>query len=104
MINSIHTICYDELAVGYQPAKETKEKAEEIGEPIPIMFIPRKPHPNCLLIYIMAGYLEHPTRQKSILPFILNIHPHLKSNDSSPQNSVIQAIQRYLYLQIYFEF
>ncbi len=93
LIHFITTACYDELAVGYEPTKEVKQKADDAGEPIPVMFIPRKPHPNCLLIYLLATYLDHPARNGSILPFVLNILPHLKTDDASPQQSVIKAME-----------
>jgi hypothetical protein len=45
----------DEGLFPYQPAKETKAKAEALGEPIPTMYIPRKPHPNGLLVYMVSS-------------------------------------------------
>lgn len=49
----MEVITFDEQVVGYQPAPETKKKAEAMGYPIPVVFIPRKPHPNGLLFYIV---------------------------------------------------
>jgi len=31
-----------------------KKKAEETGTPIPVVFMPRKPHPNGLLNYMVS--------------------------------------------------
>lgn len=92
LINSLSVACYDELAVGYQPSSKVKEDANNAGEPIPVMFLPRKPHPNCILIYLLATYLQHPIRQQSCIPFILNILPHLKV-DASPQESLRKTME-----------
>jgi len=54
----------------YQPSHEMKEKAVINGEPIPVIYIPRKPHPNGLLAYISATFLPHPGGKKSIIPHL----------------------------------
>lgn len=45
------SVAFDESMIGYQPGKQAKEAASAQGKPIPTRFIPRKPHPNGLLLY-----------------------------------------------------
>lgn len=49
--HSVQLATFDEQTIGYQPSHIAKKKADDAGEPIPIYFIPRKPHPNCMVIY-----------------------------------------------------
>ena len=42
----------------------------------------------------MATYISHPVNSNSILPFIVNILPHLTTADASQQLSVLKAIER----------
>jgi len=74
-----------------------KNNAEKEGEPIPVKFIPRKPHPNGLLEYILASYITHPCRSNSILPIILDIVPHVKMCDYSPTEAAIILKNRYFF-------
>lgn len=71
-----------------------KSKAESDGEPIPVTYIPRKPHPNGLLLYQLVTYVQHPAKSDSVLPWILDICPHLQTNDCSAQDSVRYFIKR----------
>lgn len=83
----------DETIVHYQPRKSTKMKVEEI-EPIPIVYIPRKPVPNGLEFFLACSYISHPTREESVLPFIVDMIPHLEVGDSNPQEMVEKVISR----------
>lgn len=49
----------DEQVIGYQPSAEAKAKAEAEGEPIPVVFIPRKPHANGLLNYLVNIFVSN---------------------------------------------
>ena len=42
-------ITIDETMIEYQPSSIVKENAGNNEEPIPVLFIPRKPHPNGLV-------------------------------------------------------
>ena len=75
-INSIDMCVIDESLIGYEPKKQSKEKAETMGEPIPVVFIPRKPHPNGLLIYQATTFILDPVTN-SHLPFIIDLLHHL---------------------------
>lgn len=61
-------VCFDESIYGYQPRKKTKATAEQKvffhilsayfihqGNPVPTVYIPRKPHPNGLLNWVCAS-------------------------------------------------
>ncbi len=65
-----------------------------MGEPIPVTYIPRKPHPNGLLDYLLVTYVSHPTKIKSVLPFILDIKPHLCEGDMAAQNAIRHFMKR----------
>jgi hypothetical protein len=62
-----------------------KKKREQEGEPIPKMYIPRKPHPNGLLVYLLATYVKNPNSndEDKKLPLIINMLPRVKC-DLSP--------------------
>ena len=64
------------------------------GETIPVVFIPRKPHPNGLLLYLCATFINHPY-ENTKLPYILDILPHLKSCDISPHSALNDFLKRY---------
>ena len=81
-------------AIRYQPSAEVKQKAEEAGEPIPVMFIPRKPHPNCLLIYALSCLVKHSYKDKGI-PFILDLLPHLAAGDTAAHDTLFQFKNRW---------
>ena len=72
----------------YQPSAEVKKIYMTKGEPIPVVYIPRKPHPNGLLNYLSATFIKHPRKINRILPFILIVKPHLKERDSAPQDAI----------------
>ena len=80
----------------YQPKHATKQKAEQNGEPIPVVYILRKPHPNGLLEYLLVTYVNHPKKRNKKLPYILDIIPHVKAGDSSPTEAVKEFMKRYL--------
>ncbi len=84
----------DESIIAYQPGADVKAKAAVKGEPIPVIYIPRKPHPNRLELFICASFINNPAKVGGVIPFILNILPHLKVGDVSPVESVRQVMKR----------
>lgn len=96
-VSNVSTVTIDEHINGYQPSHKTKEKAVERGEPIPVVYIPRKPHPNGLLIYLMCSYVDHPQQNNKRLPFVIDIEPHLKVGDVSPEQTVRTFMNRYIF-------
>ena len=61
----------------------------------------RKPHPNGLLIYLLACAVEHPGRLNG-LPFIIDFLPHLVVNDTAPDDTILQFQQRWPFRTIPF--
>src|SRR5690606_207527 len=82
----------DEAVLGYQPSHSVKEKAIETGEPIPVVYIKRKPHPNGLLIYHAVTMVRNPINSESPLPFIVDMLPHLTVGDGS----AVRAFERFI--------
>jgi hypothetical protein len=73
--------------MAYQPSAEAKQKALRNGDYIPVTFIPRKPHPNGLLAYLLASFIVHPLEPTRRLPFILDLLPHLRVGDVTSGNA-----------------
>ena len=84
----------DESLISYEPKQEAKNKAIAKGEPIPLMYIPRKPHPNGLLIYQLVTFVENPLSNEKFLPFIVDMIPYLEAKDVSPTGALKTFFQR----------
>ena len=54
------------------PAQSPKKEAEDRFDPIPVVYMPRKPNPNGLLAYGLAT-----KSAKTRLPFIVDFEPYL---------------------------
>ena len=80
----------DESLIAYHPSSIVKEQAEINGEPIPVIYIPRKPHKNGLLIYYAMTFINHPVRRNSVLPFIIDTIPHLQVRN----NDAVQVVEK----------
>jgi hypothetical protein len=65
----------------YQPTSKTKKVAASEGEPIPVVYIPRKPHPNGLEAFILSSFFDHPTEANRKMPYIIDCLPHLQVGD-----------------------
>ena len=91
---SVTLVAVDETVIEYQPGQSAKKQAEERGTPIPVVFIPRKPHPNGLLLYQAVTMVDSPINNGT-LPFILDIIPHLKQGDSVPASSFQLIMNRW---------
>ena len=98
--------------IGYQPSEDVKLKADE-REPIPVLYIPRKPHPNEFLFYFAVGLVLNPLysastkttkanltkrqrKQEYYLPVIVEMVPHLSSQDANPHLVVKQIVDQYI--------
>jgi len=91
--NPSATVSFDESIWAYEPRPETKRRYEYVlKDPIPVVYIPRKPHPNGFLCWLLVS-----KSSKTNLPFILDIIPHVRF----PQISAQQAIRRMLSNWIY---
>ena len=81
-------VAFDEALVEYHPSSAQKELAAKHLLPIPIVWIPRKPHPLGLLIYKAVVELG-----KSKKPFAIDFIPRICTKDT-PQNSLREFINR----------
>jgi hypothetical protein len=94
-VSNINVATPDEGVFDYQASAKAKQKAEEKLEPIPSVFIPRKPHPNGLLINIMATHLADPNDTILKIPYILDLLPHLVVGDLAPHVVFFKFIARW---------
>jgi hypothetical protein len=61
-------VAVDESTIPHPKPKDHEQlEATRRGDPIPHHYIPRKPHPNCLLVWVMAT-----KSTKTGLPFLLD--------------------------------
>jgi hypothetical protein len=79
-LESVHVLTIDESVIGYTPRKKIKERADTKGDPIPTVFVPRKPHPNGLECFLACTYVTSPVTAKPV-PYVCSIVPHLKVGD-----------------------
>ena len=75
--------------LAYEPSSDVKSKNEDSGEPIPVVYIKRKPHSNGLEIFMACSYLKHSVKSDKKIPFIVDMLPHLQVGDYSS----VKAIQ-----------
>lgn len=94
LLEKVSLVTIDESIVAYHPKPEVKQRAEQDGEPIPVVFIPRKPHPNGLEVFLACSYIPHPVEVGSVLPFIIDMIPHLELNDYTPTDIIAQVMHR----------
>ena len=73
-------VVIDESVIGYQPSEAVRTRSEREGTPIPVVYIPRKPHPNGLLCYLASTYVSDPN-SPGFLPFIVSMVPHVRIGD-----------------------
>jgi hypothetical protein len=59
-----------------------------------VVFIPRKPHPNGLLVYCNVTFVNHPIKKGHVLPWILDMYPHIKTGDVAPIHAVEMFMKR----------
>lgn len=70
----------DEAVISYTPSAAVKERETARGTKIPVVYVPRKPHPVGLEMYIAATYIEDSTTRHG-LPWAIGIYPHLVDGD-----------------------
>jgi len=64
------------------PLEKKTRDAVETTEPIPLVFIPRKPHPNGLLNWVLCC-----KSSSTGIPYVLNFYPHLDHPQVTANNS-----------------
>ena len=79
-------LAFDETVYAYCVSKIVKDRAAKLFDPIPVVFIPRKPHPNGLLSYKMSTILPGGK------PFTLVLVPHYSIPQISPTEALNKAI------------
>lgn len=85
-------VCFDEALWDFRPSKKAKEKAENRKDPIPVVYIPRKPHPNGLLCYFMGTKMFNTN-----LPYVFDLEPHIQFPQVGPQEALRNSIARWQY-------
>ena len=90
----------DESIISYQPSKLKKDKAEKSGNPIPIVFIPGKPHPNGLECFVASSYITDPNSDGHF-PFIVSLVPHVRIGDFTNCEAAIQIIRSWNSMKIH---
>ena len=95
LLSSIDILTVDECLIGYKPSNQTKEKYKKNFDEIPLVYIPRKPHPNGLLIYLSSTEVFFSYRKNKI-SFVLDIFPNLNSGFGlTPYTSILKILQNY---------
>jgi hypothetical protein len=85
-------VTFDETIFEFQPGSKSKEDAEKNRDPIPVVFIPSKPHPNGLLCYFFGVRM-----QNTLLPYMFDLEPHISFPQVSPQGALLNCINRWIY-------
>jgi len=75
-IGEANVITVDESVIGYRPSRNVRDRADLSGNPIPLVYIKRKPHPNGLEIFLGCTYITSPFNRKGI-PFVVLLELHL---------------------------
>ena len=99
LVRDLSFVVIDEHMNAYQTSEPVKKKSIENGNTIPLVYIPRKPHPNGLLVYLLVTYTTHPIRTTEAVPYILDFLPHLKVGDVSPTKALCEFIDRKVSIQ-----
>jgi hypothetical protein len=85
-------VCCDEAVWDFRPSKAMKERSELARDPIPVVFIPRKPHPNGLLCYYLAVKMFNTN-----LPYVIDLEPHVSFPQVGAQAALKNMIERWNY-------
>lgn len=93
--SSILTV--DETLYAYVPSSPIKRIHELNGDPIPLVYIPRKPRPNGLLNYCLAASFINPWNTNETLPFIIDMVPYLSQPPPGHFDVVRLFMQRWAY-------
>ena len=87
-VDDTTVVVIDKLLIRYQLSKKKKSDAEEKGDPIPVTYIPQKPHPNSLLFMQFVTAVECVTEPDWHFPYILNMKIHLTAQDCASHTMV----------------
>lgn len=86
-------VAVDETIYQYEPCFKTKDAHQLSRDPIPLAYIPRKPHPNGLLDYKLAC-----KSAKTGLPYVIDFQPYLTPYQiDSPRASMAKLCDRWPY-------
>lgn len=77
-------VAIDEALYAYYATADIRKIFEEAGDPIPQVYIERKPRKNGFLNYLLAVSFPNPTSPNQVLPFVLDMHPYL--NQPAPKH------------------
>lgn len=81
-------VALDEATYHYQPSVQVMNELEKVGDPIPKLFISRKPNPNAFLSNLVTTIMNG-----SELPYVLIADPFFKFPQKSPVEVVRDAIE-----------
>jgi hypothetical protein len=82
-------VVLDETLYEYQPDAATQREFEMRLDPIPVVYIPRKPHPNGLLNYQLVAISS-----RSGQPYVLDFEPRI-TLDVSPRSALFSLMSRW---------
>jgi len=97
LVRDVSFCLIDESVVQYQPSKDAKKKAEQALEPIPTVYIPRKPHPNGLELFLATTSMPHPLSSEKKMAYILDILPVCRVGDSAPLAAFRKFVDRWAF-------
>ena len=81
----------DESLYEYYVRNEVRHRLEkENKDPVPQVYIPKKPRPNGLLNYVIAIAFRNPIKSNSIHPFIVGMYPHLIASSAPKHFDVVR--------------
>lgn len=95
-ITEVEEATADEIVIEYKPSKKVKDHFEQLGIPIPVVYFPRKPHPNGLEDMALMTFVEHPGNPNKKLPYMLDLLPHLVVGDCAPIACVQQFMKQWI--------
>jgi hypothetical protein len=81
-IVSATIITIDESVIAYAPSAAVKARFAQT-DPIPVVFIPRKPHPNGLECFMACTRVQNPNEAGGTSPFMMAMTPHVTVAPSS---------------------
>lgn len=82
-------VVLDETLYEYQPSAETRSEFERNLDPIPVVFIPRKPHQHGLLNYQLV------TRSsRTRLPYVIDFEPKI-TLEVTPRSAMFSIVSRW---------
>ena len=102
LLEEIKHAVIDESILAYEPCSSTKDNHEVLGDTIPVTYIPRKPHPNGLLLYGMVTTVKSSIPHQSDIPFCVGFVPYISGRDVCPTKMYKTFSDRYIFHQNFF--